>query len=554
MNASENIDDLSEFAFCSDAEVAEFLATEDNEEIKSASQILPRIGKVIPHAMEEISGALRSLHPGEIPKYLFRGTPDLEPFSPVRLGSTLHNKSNFVYGSPFPQVASFFGRYFPRTDELGNDVLTPSNPEAHRAFRYRNNLIGIYKNHPDQRYFGPEEIGPALLRSKASQRPFDRFGMDFSTARNLSIEKGKNFTDHMFETPLTPEKNPFLGWGIFDPSRNEIRKLSDAQLNTVKSHILSIQDYFGTRTGELAANSASRIGDPKAMMGVSDAGDYVKKIRQYNPRLREAVSDFVKGFPGFGPIKLACASIADPFFKSALAITPSAIDSAYAGYKNQPTPENLSTVVKALDPTIHWALSQTKSLEDPVVRGKAQLFAAHAVETYDPERAGGANLATHVGWQLKQLSRSARESRSAVHIPERAQLDAYKLSQASKEFEDTHGREPDTLELADHTGMSTKRIEKVRKFQMAIPSEGNAGDAFQEESPDYDSEAMDYVYHDCDHTDRRILELKTGYKGSPVLTPREIAVKLRLTPTQLTRRSMRLTKRINEIVEQLPKV
>lgn len=231
---------------------------------------------------------------------------------------------------------------------------------------------------------------------------------------------------------------------------------------------------------------------------------------------------------------------------------PGDIDQAYSAYKLQPSPETLSGVVDALHPTIHYALGSVGAADDPVVQGKAKLYAAHAVEHYDPS--SGANLATHVGWQLKQLSRSARQSRSPVHIPERIQLDGYKLYQAEKQFQDENGREPDALELADHTGLSVRRIEKIRSQQMAVPSEGAVGDSLNEEGPDYDREAVEYVHTAADHTDRRILEMKTGYGGHPLMAPKDIAAKLNLTPTQLTRRSIRLTHQINELREALTKI
>ncbi len=227
------------------------------------------------------------------------------------------------------------------------------------------------------------------------------------------------------------------------------------------------------------------------------------------------------------------------------------IQSAYDAYPTNPTPEGLSGLVKALHPTINYALAQHGAADDPLVRNKAVLYTVDAIQKFDPTR--GASLATHVSNQMRQLSRTVRQSRAPVRIPERIQLDAYRLSRASKAFTDEHGRDPDTLELADYAKMPVRRIEKIRKFQVAIPSEEAIGDT-EQQVPDWDTEAVDYVYHDSDHTDRRILEMKTGYGGHPVLEPKAIAVALNLTPTQLTRRSMRLTTRINTIRSSLEKI
>ncbi len=227
------------------------------------------------------------------------------------------------------------------------------------------------------------------------------------------------------------------------------------------------------------------------------------------------------------------------------------IEQLYSAYKVDPTPERMSHVVKALQPTISYALAQHGAGNDPLVRGQAMLFTANAVEKFDPSF--GASLPTHVSHQLRQLSRAVRQSRAPVRIPERVQLDSMKLNQAIKSFDDEHGREPDTLELSDYTHLPVTRIEKIRKYQIAIPGEEAMGE-MEQQNPDFDKEAVEYVMHDADHTDRRILEMKTGYGGHPVMEPKEIAMVLRLTPTQLSRRSMRLTKRINDIRSSLERV
>lgn len=223
-------------------------------------------------------------------------------------------------------------------------------------------------------------------------------------------------------------------------------------------------------------------------------------------------------------------------------------DQSYAAYQADPTQENLSRVVKGLRPTIDFNLAQQNASSDPLIRAKAMSFAVDAVQKYDPTR--GASLPTFLSSQLRQLSRVARQSRSPVKIPERIQLEAMKLNHARKAFFDDHGREPDTLELADTVGMPVKRIEKIRRYQVAVPSEETMGDT-EAAGPDYEREALDYVYHDSDHLDRRIMELKMGFAGHPVLPPKDIAVALNLSPTQLSRRSARLALRINNITRAL---
>lgn len=226
------------------------------------------------------------------------------------------------------------------------------------------------------------------------------------------------------------------------------------------------------------------------------------------------------------------------------------IDQLYSAYTADPSPDNLSKVVKALEPTIQFNLGFMGADKDPFVRAKAMSYAADAVKKFSPT--GGAGLPTYLSSQLRQLTRTVRQSRSPVRIPERIQIEAMKLNHSRKEFFDEHGREPDTIELADYTGVPIKRIEKIRKYQVAIPTEEAMGEV-EHEGPDFQREALEYVYNGSDHLDRRVLEMKMGYAGHPVMTPQQIGVALNLSPTQLSRRSARLAMRINRITDSLTK-
>lgn len=220
------------------------------------------------------------------------------------------------------------------------------------------------------------------------------------------------------------------------------------------------------------------------------------------------------------------------------------IDTAHAAYKAQPTPENLYGVVSTLEPTINYSLGALNARNDPVMHGKAILATADAVQSYDPEK--GASLPTYVTSQLRALTRAARQQRGPMNLPERTQLDRYKLEKAKKEFADKYSRDPDMLELADYTGLNTKRIEKIQAGEMAIGTEGEDSIAGASE-PDFEKEALEYVYHDSDHTDRRILDMRAGYAGHPVMEPKDAAVVLNLSPAQFSRRATKLAYKIQKI-------
>ena len=230
-------------------------------------------------------------------------------------------------------------------------------------------------------------------------------------------------------------------------------------------------------------------------------------------------------------------------FSDNIVIMSSNHEEAYKVYQSKPTKENLYSVVKSLKNTINYTLASLNSAGNPVLEGKAMVYTANAVKDFDASH--GAALPTYVTTQLRRLIRDQRQINSPVKIADRAMLDLYKITQAEQAYEDQYGREPDLLQLADFSGINPKRIEKVRKQMPAIPTEEAFGEAMEGQTPDYASEVMDAIYFESDHIDRKILEHKTGYGGKQELSGEEIAQKIGISPSQVSRRSGRLSKKIN---------
>lgn len=236
-------------------------------------------------------------------------------------------------------------------------------------------------------------------------------------------------------------------------------------------------------------------------------------------------------------------------------VKKSNLDSLYEAYTLNPTPDNLRPIVAELEPSINYHVSAIGAGDDKLVRQKARVIAGEAVKTYDPTK--GSNLKTWVNNQMVRVKRFKRDVQQPVKIPERMQLDAYTLYKAEQAFMDQHDREPDLQELADFAAMPIKRIQKIRRAQRIMPSETTVSElgGSQHTSPDLADEALDYIYSESDKIDRQIIEMKTGYGGKyNPLQPKEIATKLKLTPSQLSRRSARLAYKLQQYESALEKV
>ena len=226
-------------------------------------------------------------------------------------------------------------------------------------------------------------------------------------------------------------------------------------------------------------------------------------------------------------------------------VTP---ESIYDSWRAEPTPDNLNRVVRSLDNTINYKLSSMGIVDNPQMRHQARLFAADAVKKFDP--ASGTNLRTWTQSQLQSLQRYRRESQGPVKIPDRAAIDAWTIERSSRELEDELGFEPDVKQLADKSGLSVKGIAAVRKIPRPVAATSQMFEEGQEPT-DFLGEALEYIYDTSDRTDRKIIEHTTGYGGSSVLSKKEIADRLGISPSQVTRRADRIGLKVQEMDQQI---
>lgn len=222
-------------------------------------------------------------------------------------------------------------------------------------------------------------------------------------------------------------------------------------------------------------------------------------------------------------------------------------DEKYTAYAADPTNDNLYATVSSLGNTINYTLASLNSTTNPVMKSKALVYTANAVKKYDTN--AGASLPTFVSSELRRLIRDQRAINAPIKIPDRAMLDSHKINQSEQEYEEEFGREPDILELADFSGISPERIEKVRKQMPAMPTEEAFGESMASQTPDYEKEAIRMIYYDSDHVDRKIMEYKMGYGGKRQMPANQVSEKLKISPSQVTRRSQRISKRIINILE-----
>lgn len=228
------------------------------------------------------------------------------------------------------------------------------------------------------------------------------------------------------------------------------------------------------------------------------------------------------------------------------------MEEQFEAWRKKPSPEAMGSFLEAAEPVLQSALKSYAG-GNPALRSKARALAVRAAQSYDPKQ--GTKLKTHLMTQLQPLQRFSKQYSSVVKTPERISLDLYHMSEGKRRFMDENGREPSDQELADATGMSARRLAKIRGFARGEMAESSLLENDEGEQAimypgvarvDPNQVWLEYVHHDLDPIGKQILEWKTGYNGKPVLSTNEIAQKLKITPGAVSQRAAKIAERINE--------
>jgi len=215
----------------------------------------------------------------------------------------------------------------------------------------------------------------------------------------------------------------------------------------------------------------------------------------------------------------------------------------YEAWKGNPSGENHSNLMKSLDPIINSALMSFTG-GDKTLRTRARILADKALQTYDPAR--GASLKSHVYNNLQRLQRFSAQRQRALHVPENVRFDSQVIRRFKDEYRDKYGDDPTDDTVADRLGMSRRRVTKAGTAGEMSESQtlGEIGDLQGTISKTPEQVWMDYVYHDLDDTNKKILRWTSGYQGSEMLRKKEIARRLGITPSAVSSRVSTITRKL----------
>ena len=217
-------------------------------------------------------------------------------------------------------------------------------------------------------------------------------------------------------------------------------------------------------------------------------------------------------------------------------------------------PEHLKPLMDSLKPVMKTYANQWRGIEIPAstVNAEIRKHTVNAIKNYNPDR--GVQLSTWITGNLKKTGRFVKQYQNFGRIPE-AQISRIKnFKQSKDELANQLGYEPDTKTLADHLGWPQKRVKQLEKelSRKDMPTSGWLSDPADVMTPK-ELEAIRIIQYDnrLSAEDRSVYEFVFGLNGKPQLNPGQIAKRLNLHPSKVSRIRNRIKGHIQEAMSVL---
>lgn len=212
-------------------------------------------------------------------------------------------------------------------------------------------------------------------------------------------------------------------------------------------------------------------------------------------------------------------------------------------------PDQLRPLLKQFKPLIYKRANvyagRNPNVPPQAVRAEFTNHAIKGFETYDPNR--GAGLGTHVNWQMMKAKRFIATYGGGVgRIPENRSYQVQVFTNARDELSDQLGREPTALELADQLKWPVKQVSAMQlEVRREVPSSMLQSDMMSIK-PSRTAEVVRLVQYELSPEERSVMEHLLGLNGKPQLKPGQIAEKMNMTPSKVSRIKASIGKKMEQ--------
>ena len=217
-------------------------------------------------------------------------------------------------------------------------------------------------------------------------------------------------------------------------------------------------------------------------------------------------------------------------------------------WQKNPTPADTEFLLNKMKPTISSAMTSYAPGMNKQLGVKAAHLALQALQAYDPTK--GTDPTTFVFHNLKRLNRLAGKRQNIMPISEVASREGRFLAKVRDDFIDTYDREPSEMELADMTGYTLKKVNKILNRDSIRSDSSMINDESHESTfttkDVTDDDYYNYVYASVGPTDQKIMDWASG-RGGKVISNMDIAKRLRVTPAAVSQRKAKIQRLMSEV-------
>jgi len=198
--------------------------------------------------------------------------------------------------------------------------------------------------------------------------------------------------------------------------------------------------------------------------------------------------------------------------------------------------EELEPLMQSLAPLIHQRsniYAGKVNIPPPAVHAEFQIQAINAIRSFDPNR--GVQLNTHVTTQMRRGQRFITTYQNIGRIAEPRIYRITEFNAAKATLGDTLQREPSAHELADHMKWSVSQVSAMEsELRREVPSSMlQAGT--EELRPSKEGELLRLLQYDLSPQEKTVYEYLLGENGKPQLPPGQIAQRMGLSPSKVSR-------------------
>lgn len=201
-------------------------------------------------------------------------------------------------------------------------------------------------------------------------------------------------------------------------------------------------------------------------------------------------------------------------------------------------PDQLRPLLHSLRGTIRSQANRWAGRVDippAAVHAEFNKQALNALRTFNPNK--GANVSSWVTTNLKKAQRWITANQNPTRVLEGRVYKIGMFDNALVNLDDQLGREPTTQELAEHLKWSEAEVGRMQSEKRRALYTGGSDTGYDPTviMPSRESEILNLIRPELSPEELLVYEYKTGYGGKPQLKSGQIAKKLGISASKVTR-------------------